>query len=82
MQSRQAIGIIRGHSSQSLWPLWFCTEVSHELQAPIVCRGLRVASQSSVLCRATGGALLKEKKGRQRLDLCSNFRQSQAPSLV
>lgn len=43
MQSGQGIGpasgIIRGHSSQSLWPLWFCTEVSHELQAHIVCRG-------------------------------------------
>ena len=47
-----------------------------------VCQGLEVSSQSSMLCRVTTGALLKEEKGRQRLDFFSDLRQSQAPSLV
>ena len=62
--------------------LGFCTEISHELQAHVGApesEGVLTelwALQSHYWCPVEGG------KGRERLDLCSDLRQSQAPSLV
>lgn len=52
-------------------------DVSHELQAHEGAQG-----SEGGLTEPLGGALLREKKGRQRLNLSSDFRQSQGASLV
>ena len=54
-------GIIRAHSSQLLWPLWFCAEISHELQAHVGAPGSEgvltelYALQSHYWCPVEGG---------------------------